>query len=141
MKTEIKRRRFSNEKSHSPSPRRNDQTRRRYRQRNLLILSVVGMTKPGDVDYLTRVRTYRAVVKNYYDSDKVLLSLLPLAMRMAGTRETLFQAIIRRNYGANFFIVGRDHASPGSDSNDKPFTRPAQRGNSLKNIRQKSVSA
>ncbi|HVE57634.1 MAG TPA: bifunctional sulfate adenylyltransferase/adenylylsulfate kinase [Pyrinomonadaceae bacterium] len=90
----------------------------------LLIHPVVGMTKPGDVDYLTRVRSYRALVKNYYDADKTLLSLLPLAMRMAGGREALWHAIIRRNYGARFFIVGRDHASPGLDSNGKPFYQP-----------------
>jgi sulfate adenylyltransferase len=90
----------------------------------LLIHPVVGMTKPGDVDYLTRVRSYRALVKNYYDSTKTLLALLPLAMRMAGAREALWHAIIRRNYGACFFIVGRDHASPGLDSNGKPFYQP-----------------
>ena len=90
----------------------------------LLIHPVVGMTKPGDVDYLTRVRTYRALVKNYYKSHNVLLALLPLAMRMAGAREAILHAIIRRNYGANYFIVGRDHASPGIDSNGKPFYEP-----------------
>ncbi len=87
----------------------------------LLIHPVVGMTKPGDVDYLTRVRTYRALIKNHYAQDKVLLALLPLAMRMAGAREAVFHAIIRRNYGANHFIVGRDHASPGVDEQGKPF--------------------
>lgn len=87
----------------------------------LLIHPTVGMTKPGDVDYLTRVRTYRALVENYYDADKTLLSIFPLAMRLAGAREALWHALIRRNYGANFFIVGRDHASPGNDSNGKPF--------------------
>ena len=90
----------------------------------LLIHPVVGMTKPGDVDYFTRVRTYRALVKNYYKSHNVLLALLPLAMRMAGAREAVLHAIIRRNYGANYFIVGRGHASPGIDSNGKPFYEP-----------------
>ncbi len=80
----------------------------------LLIHPVVGMTKPGDIDYLTRVRTYRALIKNHYEADRVLLALLPLAMRMAGGREALFHALIRRNYGANHFIVGRNHASPGN---------------------------
>lgn len=79
----------------------------------LLIHPVVGMTKPGDVDHYTRVRTYVALTENYFDPNRVLLSLLPLAMRMAGPREALWHAIIRRNYGANHFIVGRDHASPG----------------------------
>lgn len=90
----------------------------------LLIHPTVGMTKPGDVDYLTRVRSYRALVENYYDKNQTLLSLLPLAMRLAGAREALWHAIIRRNYGANHFIVGRDHASPGLDSNNKPFYKP-----------------
>jgi sulfate adenylyltransferase len=71
------------------------------------------MTKPGDVDHYTRVRTYKALTEWYFDRDRVLLSLLPLAMRMAGPREALWHALIRRNYGANHFIVGRDHASPG----------------------------
>ena len=90
---------------------------------SLLIHPVVGLTKPGDVDHFTRVRVYKALVENYYDSNTVL-SLLPLAMRMAGPREGLWHAIIRRNYGANHFIVGRDHAGPGKDSNDKPFYGP-----------------
>jgi sulfate adenylyltransferase len=85
---------------------------------------VVGMTKPGDVDHYTRVRVYRALVDNYYDPKKTLLSLLPLAMRMAGPREALWHAIIRRNYGANYFIIGRDHAGPGNDSQGHPFYGP-----------------
>lgn len=79
----------------------------------LLLHPVVGMTKPGDVDHYTRVRTYKALTENYFAADRVLLSLLPLAMRMAGPREALWHALIRRNYGANHLIVGRDHASPG----------------------------
>ena len=88
---------------------------------SLLIHPVVGMTKPGDVDHYTRVRVYRALVGNYYDSNHTLLSLLPLAMRMAGPKEALWHALIRRNYGANHFIIGRDHAGPGNDSHGKPF--------------------
>ena len=79
----------------------------------LLIHPVVGVTKPGDVDHFTRVRCYRALVDNYYEPGTVVLSLLPLAMRMAGPREVLLHAIIRRNYGCTHFIVGRDHAGPG----------------------------
>ncbi|HEX2980950.1 MAG TPA: sulfate adenylyltransferase [Anaerolineaceae bacterium] len=77
---------------------------------SLLIHPVVGMTKPGDVDHYTRVRIYRALVENYYDPQRTLLSLLPLAMRMAGPREAIWHAIIRRNFGATHFIIGRDHA-------------------------------
>lgn len=91
---------------------------------SLLIHPVVGMTKPGDVDHYTRVRVYRALVENYYDNSRTLLSLLPLAMRMAGPREALWHAIIRRNYGANYFIIGRDHAGPGKDSHGNPFYGP-----------------
>ncbi len=90
----------------------------------LLIHPVVGVTKPGDVDHYTRVRCYRALVDNYYDQTSVVLSLLPLAMRMAGPREVLLHAIIRRNYGCTDFIVGRDHAGPGNDSTGKPFYGP-----------------
>jgi sulfate adenylyltransferase len=92
----------------------------------LLIHPVVGLTKPGDVDFYTRVRCYRTLVENHYDSSRALLSLLPLAMRMAGPREALWHALIRRNYGASHFIVGRDHAGPGNDSQGKPFYDPLE---------------
>ena len=91
---------------------------------SLLIHPVVGLTKPGDVDHYTRVRVYRALVENYYDPKRTVLSLLPLAMRMAGPKEALWHAIIRRNYGANYFIIGRDHAGPGNDSHGRPFYGP-----------------
>ena len=87
----------------------------------LLLHPSVGMTKPGDVDHYTRVRTYYTLAKRYYQNGEALLALLPLAMRMGGPREALWHALIRRNYGANHLIVGRDHAGPGSDSNGKPF--------------------
>ncbi len=90
----------------------------------LLIHPVVGLTKPGDIDHYTRVRAYKALVRRYYDPKRTLLSLLPLAMRMAGPREAVWHAIIRRNYGANHFIVGRDHAGPGCDSRGRPFYGP-----------------
>lgn len=90
---------------------------------SLLIHPVVGMTKPGDVNHYTRVRIYKALVENYYDHN-TLLSLLPLAMRMGGPREAVWHAIIRRNYGVNHFIVGRDHAGPGNDSAGNPFYGP-----------------
>jgi sulfate adenylyltransferase len=90
----------------------------------LLLHPVVGMTKPGDIDHYTRVRTYKVLADRYYPRGTVVLALLPLAMRLAGPREALWHALIRRNYGANHLIVGRDHASPGSDSTGKPFYAP-----------------
>ncbi len=90
----------------------------------LLLHPTVGMAKPGDVDHFTRVRTYKALAQGHYDPKRILLSLLPVAMRMAGPREALWHALIRRNYGANHFIVGRDHASPGKDSQGRPFYGP-----------------
>jgi sulfate adenylyltransferase len=90
---------------------------------NLLVHPSVGMTKPGDVDHHTRVRCYEAVIKSY-PHGTAALSLLPLAMRMGGPREALWHAIIRKNYGASHFIVGRDHAGPGNDSSGKPFYGP-----------------
>jgi sulfate adenylyltransferase len=90
----------------------------------LLLHPAVGLTKPGDVDHYTRVRSYNVLAERYYEPGSVLLALLPLAMRMAGPREALWHALIRRNYGANFLIVGRDHASPGVDSSGKPFYEP-----------------
>jgi sulfate adenylyltransferase len=90
----------------------------------LLIHPVVGLTRPGDVDHYTRVRTYKTLVEKHYDPRRTLLSLLPLAMRLAGPREALWHAIIRRNYGATHFIVGRDHAGAGQDSAGRPFFAP-----------------
>ena len=90
----------------------------------LLLHPVVGMTRPGDVDHYTRVRTYKALTEKYYEPGSVVLSLLPLAMRMAGPREAVWHMLIRRNYGANHFIVGRDHAGPGKDSKGNPFYGP-----------------
>jgi sulfate adenylyltransferase len=90
---------------------------------NLLIHPVVGMTKPGDLDHYTRVRCYQQILA-HYPRHTAMLSLLPLAMRMAGPREALWHAIIRKNYGCTHFIVGRDHAGPGNDSAGKPFYGP-----------------
>jgi len=90
---------------------------------NVLIHPVVGLTKPGDVDHYTRVRCYEKVLPKY-STGTVMLSLLPLAMRMGGPIEALWHAIIRKNYGCNFLIVGRDHAGPGNDKDGKPFYGP-----------------
>jgi sulfate adenylyltransferase len=95
----------------------------REHEANLLIHPVVGETKPGDVDIFTRVRSYQAVLPRY-PKHTVMLSLLPLAMRMAGPREALLQAIVRRNHGCTHFIVGRDQAGPGPDRSGEPFYEP-----------------
>jgi sulfate adenylyltransferase len=92
-------------------------------QANLLIQPVVGMTRPGDVDHYTRVRSYQALLPRY-PVHTVMLSLLPLSMRMAGPREAVWHALIRRNYGCSHFIIGRDHAGPGNDAAGKPFYEP-----------------
>jgi sulfate adenylyltransferase len=90
---------------------------------SLLVHPVVGMTKPGDVDHHTRVRCYEALM-GHYPRGTAALSLLPLAMRMGGPREAVWHAIIRKNHGCSHFIVGRDHAGPGSDSQGNPFYGP-----------------
>jgi sulfate adenylyltransferase len=81
------------------------------------------MTKPGDVDHYTRVRCYQHLLPTY-PRDSVTLALLPLAMRMGGPREAVWHAIIRKNHGCTHFIVGRDHAGPGKDSQGRPFYGP-----------------
>jgi sulfate adenylyltransferase len=95
----------------------------RESEANLLIHPVVGMTKPGDIDHFTRVRCYEHVLEQYPEQT-TQLSLLNLAMRMAGPREAVWHAIIRKNYGCTHFIVGRDHAGPGNDRDGKPFYGP-----------------
>lgn len=90
---------------------------------HLLIHPVVGPTKPGDIDYITRTHCYKHIIKRY-PQDRATLKLLPLAMRMAGPREALWHALIRKNYGATHFIVGRDHAGPGPDRYGKDFYGP-----------------
>jgi sulfate adenylyltransferase len=90
---------------------------------HLLLHPVVGQTKPGDVDHYTRVRCYEALMPSYPDG-LAMLSLLPLAMRMAGPREAVWHAIIRKNHGVSHLIVGRDHAGPGADREGRPFYGP-----------------
>jgi sulfate adenylyltransferase len=92
-------------------------------QANLLIHPVVGMTKPGDVDHFTRVRCYEAVLDKY-PASTTTMSLLPLAMRMAGPREAVWHGLIRKNYGCTHIIVGRDHAGPGKNSAGEDFYGP-----------------
>ncbi|HDR29492.1 bifunctional sulfate adenylyltransferase/adenylylsulfate kinase, partial [Rhodovulum sp.] len=95
----------------------------REAQANLLIHPVVGMTKPGDVDHFTRVRCYEAVLEKYPQATTTM-SLLNLAMRMAGPREAVWHGLIRKNHGCTHFIVGRDHAGPGKNSQGADFYGP-----------------
>ncbi|MFZ1569019.1 MAG: bifunctional sulfate adenylyltransferase/adenylylsulfate kinase [Thiolinea sp.] len=90
---------------------------------NLLLHPVVGMTKPGDIDHFTRVRCYEQLIK-HYPEQTTFLSLLHLAMRMAGPREAVWHALIRKNYGCTHFIIGRDHAGPGKNSQGQDFYEP-----------------
>ena len=99
---------------------------------NLLLNPSVGMTKPGDVDYFTRVRCYQLLLSKY-PPGTVKLALLPLAMRMGGPREAIWHALIRKNHGCTHFIVGRDHAGPGKDETGKPFYGPYQAQELFKN--------
>jgi sulfate adenylyltransferase len=89
----------------------------------LLIHPAVGLTRPGDVDHYTRVRAYQALLPRYPPASAAL-ALLPLSMRMAGPREAVWHALIRRNYGCSHFVVGRDHAGPGSDGDGRAFYPP-----------------
>jgi sulfate adenylyltransferase len=90
---------------------------------SLLIHPVVGMTKPGDVDYFTRVRCYQLLVGKY-PAGTAKLALVPFAMRMGGPREAIWHALIRKNHGCTHLIVGRDHAGPGKDTDGTPFYGP-----------------
>ena len=87
---------------------------------SLLLLPIVGLARPGDFDYYTRVRCYRAVSRRY-PPDSLLLNLLPLSSTMAGPREALLHTIIAKNFGCSDFIVGHDHAGPGPSRNGKWF--------------------
>ena len=95
----------------------------REAEANLLLHPVVGMTKPGDIDYFTRVRCYEKLLHNYPEQTTAL-SLLPLAMRMAGPREAVWHGIIRKNFGCTHFIIGRDHAGPGKNAQGEDFYEP-----------------
>jgi sulfate adenylyltransferase len=92
-------------------------------QANLLIHPVVGLTQPGDVDHFTRVRCYEAVLDKY-PSATTTMSLVNLAMRMAGPREAVWHGLIRKNHGVTHFIVGRDHAGPGKNAMGEDFYGP-----------------
>jgi sulfate adenylyltransferase len=89
----------------------------------LLLHPVVGMTKPGDVDPVTRIRCYQALMHRYPEG-RALMAAIPMAMRMSGPRDSLWNAILRATFGCTHYIVGRDHASPGPDHDGRPFYSP-----------------
>lgn len=101
----------------------------------LLLQPIVGVTQKCDVDYHTRVRCYKRIIKKYPE-DTAKLCLLPLSMRMAGPREALWHALIRRNFGCTHFVVGRDHAGPSSKTKDgEPFYGPYDAHNLLESVK------
>lgn len=139
---------------HFPHPLHEEITKRSISECNgtLLHQPIVGLSKPGDMAYYARIRSYRAVVEKYYDSKRTLLNLLPLATRLAGPRETLWHAIICRNYGANYLIASDDLHGPKIDSFEQPFFDPyhvqtmlathcAETGVTIVSLDQSSVSS
>jgi hypothetical protein len=89
----------------------------------LFLHPVVGMTKPGDVDPVTRVRCYQALMHRY-PPGSAMMATIPMAMRMSGPRDSLWNAILRKTFGCTHYIVGRDHAGPGPDRDGRPFYDP-----------------
>jgi sulfate adenylyltransferase len=95
-------------------------------QAHILVHPAVGETKPGDLHHYARVHCYKAIEK-HLPHEMTALSLLPLAMRMAGPREALWHAIVNRNFGCTHFIIGPDHASPPKSGGERFYDKYAAR--------------
>jgi len=106
-------------------------------QVNLLVHPVVGLTQPGDVDHFTRVRCYQHIMP-HYPAHTAMLSLLGLSMRMAGPREAVWHALIRRNHGCTHFIVGRDHAGPSNEKTGEYFYGPYDAQELLESVEERT---
>lgn len=79
----------------------------------VMIHSLIGNLKPGDIPADVRVKAINCLVDNYFVKDNVVQAGYPLDMRYAGPREGLLHATFRQNYGVNRMIIGRDHAGVG----------------------------
>jgi sulfate adenylyltransferase len=80
----------------------------------VLVHSLLGALKPGDIPAEVRTRAIAALAQNYFVPSTLVQAGYPLDMRYAGPREALLHALFRQNYGCSHLIVGRDHAGVGS---------------------------
>ena len=96
-------------------------------QGHILLHPTVGMTKPGDLQYYARVHCYQAI-RQHFPHKLAMLSLLPLAMRMAGPREALWHALVSKNYGCSHQIIGPKHAYPPVFNNSLHAQSPLPQG-------------
>jgi sulfate adenylyltransferase len=80
----------------------------------VLVHSLLGHLKPGDIPAEVRTRAIAVLIENYFRKGTVLQAGYPLDMRYAGPREALLHALFRQNYGCAYLVVGRDHAGVGN---------------------------